>query len=89
MRSTYPPHVLEEAGQLAAWLQELSSEYGERLHIRTVDPQSLEGFAKSLRYWVRRYPAFIIDRRTKYTGWERTGLKQLLATEISRDGEKV
>jgi hypothetical protein len=89
IRSAYPPRVLEEASRLAAWLLELSSEYGERLHIRTVDPQSLEGFVKSLRYWVRQYPTFIIDRKTKYTGWEPAGLARLLATVISKDERKA
>jgi hypothetical protein len=84
IRSAYPREVLEEATQLVAWLRQLSSEYGERLYIRTVDPQSLEGFVKSLRYWVRQYPTFIIDRKTKYTGWEPAGLRRLLETEISR-----
>ena len=85
IRSGYPPEVLEEASRLAAWLQELSLEYGERLHIRTVDPQSPEGFVKSLRYWVRQYPTFIIDRKTKYTGWEPASLDHLLADSIADD----
>jgi hypothetical protein len=84
IRSAYPPEVLEEASRLAAWLRDLSLEYGERLHIQTVDPQSPEGFVKSLRYWIRQYPTFIIDRKTKYTGWEPAGLRRLLETEISR-----
>jgi hypothetical protein len=88
MRSTYPPEMLAEAGRLATWLQDLSARYGEQLHIRVVDPQSLEGFFKSLCYWVRRYPAFIIDRRMKYTGWEPAALERLLAgfSELSRAG---
>jgi len=86
MRSTYPPEMLEEAGRLATWLQGLSARHGEQLHVRVVDPQSLEGFFKSLRYWVRRYPTFIINRRTKYTGWEPAALERLLADKITNGG---
>ena len=80
--------MLEEAERLATWLLELSARYGGQLHIRVVDPQSLEGFFKSMRYWVRRYPTFIIDRRMKYTGWEPAAVEQLLAgfSELSRAG---
>jgi hypothetical protein len=70
--------MLDEAGRLSAWLQDLSARYGEQLRIHIIDPQSPEGFFKSLRYWVRRYPTFIIDRRAKYTGWDRTALERLL-----------
>jgi hypothetical protein len=78
MQSSYPPEMLEEGERLAIRLQDLSAQYGERLHIRVVDPQSLEGFFKSLRYWVRQYPAFIINHRTKYIGWEPAVLAHLL-----------
>jgi len=48
------------------------------LRIHIIDPQSLEGFFKSLRHWVRRYPTLFIDRRTKYTSWDRAALERLL-----------
>jgi hypothetical protein len=82
MRSSYPPEMLEEAERLATWLLELAAHYGGQLHIRVVDPQSVEGFFKSLRYWVRRYPTFIIDRRAKYTGWEPAAMERVLADRI-------
>ncbi len=86
IQTTYPPQMLEEAGRLAAWLQDLSVRYGERLRIRVIDPQSPEGFFKSLRYWARRYPAFIINHHTKYTGWELAALERLLADTIPGGG---
>jgi hypothetical protein len=84
IHTSYPPAMLEEARRLATWLQDLSARYGERLRIRVVDAQSLEGFFKSLRYWVRRYPAFIIDRRTKYAGWEHAALDRLLEEHMAQ-----
>jgi hypothetical protein len=83
MRADYPPDLLDEAAQLAGWLQDLSERYGGRLHIQITDPQSLEGFLKSLRYWVRHYPTFIIDRRRKYSGWDAQALERLLAEAIT------
>jgi hypothetical protein len=79
MQAGYPSQMLEEAGRLSAWLQELSARWGDQLHIRLIDPQSPEGFYKSLRYWVRRYPTYIINRRTKHTGWDLEALERMLA----------
>jgi hypothetical protein len=85
--AAYPPKVLEEAQRLATWLQDVSAQYGEQLHIRIVDPQSVEGFFKSLRHRVRRYPTFIINGRTKYTGWEPAALERLLEGSTFGDRE--
>jgi hypothetical protein len=86
-RTSYPPEVLEEAGRPAARLQDLSARYGEQLHIQVIDPRSLEGFLKPLRYGVRRYPSFIVNRRVKYTGWDAAALERLLAGSIPSGGE--
>ena len=57
---------------------ELCSRYGDRLLIRVIDPQSGLGLYKCLRYWVRRYPAFIIEGRKQYVGWDREELEAVL-----------
>lgn len=84
IQAEYPPEMLEEARRLAAWLQDLAARYGEQLHIRVVDPQSPEGFSKSLRHQVRRYPTFLINHRTKYTGWEPAALDRMLEKHIAQ-----
>ena len=83
-RAAYPPEVLQEAERLATWLQDLSARYGDQVHVRVVDPQSAEGFFKSLRYWVRRYPTFVVNRCIKYTGWEPGVLDRLLEEQVAR-----
>ena len=84
IQAAYPPEMLEETERLAAWLQDLSARYGEQIHIRVVDPQSPEGFIKSLRYRAGRYPTFVINRRTRYTGWEPAALDRLLKEHIGQ-----
>jgi hypothetical protein len=83
VQTSYPPTLQEEARRLAVWLRDVSAHYGERLHIRIVDPQSLEGFLKSLRYWVREYPTFVVNRHAKYTGWEAATLDRLLEMHMN------
>jgi hypothetical protein len=83
IRDSYPPEMLEEAEHLAAWLQDLSVRYADRLRVRLVDPQSVEGFLKSLRYGVRRYPAFIVNGQAGYVGWERDALDRVLEEQMA------
>jgi hypothetical protein len=86
IQTAYPPEILEEAERLGAWLQDLTARFGEQLHVRIVDPQSAEGFFKSLRHWTRRYPAFVVNRRKRVSGWDLATVERLLADEIPSDG---
>lgn len=88
IQADYPPQILQDAERLGVWLQDLSARYSERLHIRVVDAQSLEGFFKSVRYWIRRYPAFVINRQRKYTGWETAVLDRLLEEQMAWDASR-
>jgi len=80
----YPQDLKEDFERLSAWLIELAHRYGDAVRIRLIDSQSLEGFLKSVRYWVRRYPAFIIAGRKEYVGWDQTALDRVLQRHISR-----
>ena len=79
----YPHDVKEDFERLSAWLIELAHRYGDALRIKLVDPQSLEGFLKSVRYWVRRYPAFIVGGRKECVGWDEAALDHVLQARIS------
>lgn len=72
----YPADIKQDAARLYDMLYDLINRYGDQIQFRVIDPQSPEGFFKSLRYWVRKYPTFIIDNRVKITGWDRAGLEQ-------------
>jgi len=78
----YPEEVKEDYLFLSGWVRELSQKYGERIRIRMTDAQSLQGFYKSLRYRVFRYPSFIINKRRKYTGKDKVLLDALLREEL-------
>ena len=79
----YPQDLREDFERLSAWLIELAHRYGDALRIKLVDPQSLEGFLKSVRYWVRRYPAFIIVGRKAYVGWDKAALDRILQAHLN------
>ncbi|MCJ7661386.1 MAG: hypothetical protein MUO67_19725 [Anaerolineales bacterium] len=79
----YPSDLLEDHIRLSALVVELVKRYNNRIMIYVIDPQSAVGFYKSLRYWVRKYPTFIIDGQEKVTGWDQARLEKTLQTRLS------
>jgi hypothetical protein len=74
----YPTDMLQDHIRLSEWVVELSQRYGPDIEIRVIDPQSGLGLWKSLRYWVRKYPTFIVNGKKKYTGWDKDALERVL-----------
>jgi hypothetical protein len=74
----YPSDLKEEYLKLSDWIRELTRIYEDRLVIRLIDAQSILGFYKSLRHWVRKYPTFIVEGQQTYTGWDKKRLETLL-----------
>lgn len=78
----YPEDVKEEYLFLSNWIKELSKKYGEKLLIRVIDVQSVQGLLKSIRYGIHRYPSFIINKKEKYTGMDKEKLEALLQSHL-------
>ena len=74
----YPQDLREEFAKLTDWIRELARLYKHRLQIRLIDAQSWLGMYKSLRHRIRKYPTFIIERKEKYVGWDKSQLEGLL-----------
>ena len=66
----YPPEWKEEFQRLSNAIYTLAARYQEQVQIRIWDPRSLQGMLKSIRYGVRRYPTFIVNRHKILTGWD-------------------
>ncbi|OGO20208.1 MAG: hypothetical protein A2Z14_10690 [Chloroflexi bacterium RBG_16_48_8] len=78
----YPEDVKEEASHLTDWILEITRRYPDRIHFRVIDPTSLEGFLLCLRYWVRRYPTFIVNGRKVFVGSDQDHLECVLQTYL-------
>jgi hypothetical protein len=65
----YPPGWQEEFQRFSDLIFDLSTCYGNSVLIHIFDPRSLQGLWKSIRFGVRHYPTFIVERREKITGW--------------------
>jgi len=78
MLQAFPPDLLQDHVRLSSWVDDLAHRYGSSIQIRVIDPQSGMGFYKCLRHRVRGYPTFIINGKTKHTGWDKEALDALL-----------
>lgn len=68
----YPEEMREEYLKLSEWVREVYNTYGMRVWIRVIDPQSLVGLWKHVRYKVRKYPTFVLDSQDVFKGWVST-----------------
>lgn len=78
----YPSEMKEEFLKLSEWIGELYRLYRHRIRIRLIDAQSPLGIYKSLIHRFRKYPAFIIDKKDVYSGWDRQKLEDLLDARL-------
>lgn len=74
----YPLDLKEEELKLSDWIRELRRLYKHRLLIKLIDICSPAGIYKSIRHRIRTYPAFIIEGKETYAGWDRSRLEALL-----------
>ncbi len=68
--SSLPPDLAQEYQVISEWIRAIFQRYSDRVVIRMLDAASIEGFWKSLRYGVRRYPSLIVNHRARFRGEE-------------------
>jgi len=76
--NSYPEEMWRDYTRLSQMVRDLSARYGDGLRIVLIDPHTPVGLWKSLRHWVRGYPAFIVNGREKYVGWNPEAVDRLL-----------
>ena len=78
----YPEDWKWAVDYLSAWIREVSSLYQHRICIRVIDAQSPLGLWKQIRYKLFRFPAFIVDKKRTYIGWDFKQLECLIDERI-------
>jgi len=81
----YPDDWKWAVNYLSQWLQEISSLYRHRIQIQVIDALSPLGLWKQIRYRLFRFPAFIVDRKQTYIGWDPHQLEALIDERIHQD----
>lgn len=78
----YPPEWKAEFLRLTDTIFNLAARYPDQVQILVWDPRSLQGMLRSIRHMVRHYPTFIINGRTKITGWDTDKLEQQIQAAV-------
>ncbi len=74
----YPDDWKYAVDYLSEWIREISSLYRHRIRIQVIDAQSPLGVWKQIRYRLFRFPAFIVNKRRTYIGWDYKELEALI-----------
>jgi len=81
----YPAEMKDELLKLSSLIGELRALYKHRIRISLINAQSPTGIFKSLRYRIRKYPTFIIEKKDVYSGWDREKVEGLLDKHLNTD----
>ena len=78
----YPEDWRQAVGYLSDWIRAMTDLYRHRLKIRVIDAQSPLGLWMQLRHRLFRFPAFIVDKKHTYIGWDTQQLEALIDERI-------
>lgn len=76
--SEYPQDLQDEFLRLSDIIRELRRLYIHRIRIELVNAQSPLGIYKTLRHRIRQYPAFIIENKDVFIGWDLKKLSDIV-----------
>mgnify|MGYP001572775741 CR=1 FL=1 len=83
LQSGLPEELRQEYHQLSEWVRQLMRKYGDQIEVSVIDAASAEGFVKSLRHRVRRFPAVIVGGRERVTGGNYSMAEQAIALRLA------
>ncbi|OFX27399.1 MAG: hypothetical protein A2Z07_04110 [Armatimonadetes bacterium RBG_16_67_12] len=80
----------EEAYRLLSFLDRLRLEFDRRITVHLVEPLSLAWMMRVIRHRPRRYPAFLVGRRTVVVGLDEAAVRGAIAEVLrgSYPGER-
>ena len=68
MASALPSDMASEYQAVSDWVRRLFKTCCDRVVVEVIDAASPEGFWKTLRHGLRRYPAVVVGGRARFTG---------------------
>jgi hypothetical protein len=84
-RNSLPPDLAQEYQRISDWVRELFKQHCDRVVVKVVDVASIEGFFKALRYGIHRYPAVIIEGKTRFNGSALEQASLAIAQRLERE----
>jgi hypothetical protein len=80
-----PADLQAEYAAISDWVARAFDRYGDKLTVRVVDAASIEGLIKSIRYRVRRFPAFITGG-IRIVGFDAARIESAVAEQLAGKG---
>ncbi len=84
--SGLPEDLKAQFDEVVEGVHALYQRFGERVMVKVVDAASLEGFAKSLRHWAHRYPAYIVNGKRLSPGAGLRDVTHAVGVLMGEDG---
>lgn len=85
-KDALPDDLIAQFQKLSDWVHQLLDRHGRGVDVSVVDAASIEGFWKSLRHGVRRYPAVIVDGHRTGIGDDFGSLDALIDERLGTRG---
>jgi plasmid replication initiation protein len=80
--NSLPPDLAQDYQRLSDWVREIFRAHCDQVVVKVIDAASVEGFFKTLRYRIRRYPAVIIDGESRTGGQTFEEASQVIAHRL-------
>jgi hypothetical protein len=66
LNSSLPQDLAQDYQQISDWVREILKLHCDQVVVKVIDAASLEGFIKTIRYGLRRYPAVVVNQKTRF-----------------------
>jgi hypothetical protein len=83
LASALPDDVAQEYQAVSDWVRHLFKVYCDQVVVKVIDAASLDGFWKSLRYGLRRYPAVVVSGKERFAGTDFQEAEQEVSRRLS------
>jgi hypothetical protein len=68
LASSLPEDLIQDYQSVSDWVREMFRVHCDNILLKVIDAASIEGVYKSLKYKARRYPAIIVDSKSRFLG---------------------
>lgn len=80
-----PEDLRQDYQTVSDWVHHVVNKYCGQVVVKVIDAASIEGFWKSLRYGVRKYPAVIVEGKDKLSGGDLAGAERLIERHMQME----
>jgi hypothetical protein len=81
--SSLPEDLKKQYQDVSEWVIRTAGAFEDRVVFKIIDAGSIEGFLKSLRYGVHKYPAIIVNCKDKITGFDLDRANPLIDRQVA------